>query len=151
MNDCERKLAVELHAHIAEFKAFRELMNERDRRYTERAEADQRALAAALAAVKENTAASFQASKEAVAKTEQGQTAYNATHNDLTRKMENQYQTMLPRHEAEARFHSIIEKIAELREYRSTDVGKDKGMEKTWGWVAAVVMSIIALAGLYLR
>ena len=113
-----------------EVRALRELADERDRRYTERAEGDLRALQAALTSVKEQTSSSFAASKEAIVKAETNQTVYNATHNDLTRKMDAQYKEMIPRTEAEGRFKTMEEKIADLRESRSGGSGRDEARDQ---------------------
>jgi len=102
------------------------LLNERDRRYDER----------------------FLSAKEAVAKAEAAQTAYNANHNDLTRKMDAQYAFMLSRTEADSRFHNHDEKIdeikkdlASLRESRSEGSGR---REQT-NWLLTLAIGIIGL------
>ena len=71
MNDCERKLSNDLHAHIAEFKTFRELMDERDKRYAERD-----------AGNKERVALAFTAAKEAAAETKEALTEYKKGANE---------------------------------------------------------------------
>jgi len=71
MNDCERKLAIELHAHIAEFKSFRELMNERDRLYTERDSGN-----------KERVAMAFATAEKLALKTEEALAEYKAGANE---------------------------------------------------------------------
>jgi chromosome segregation ATPase len=146
-----RELLAELRALQAEVRAFRDLMDERDRRYTERAESDDRARGAALTAVKEQTASAFAASKEAITKSEMNQTTYNATHNDLTRKMDSQYAAMLPRTEADNRFQAIEEKIADLREARSHGGGKEEALQAAHvaqRWALGIGLSLLLfLAG----
>jgi len=71
MNDCERKLSNDLHALIAEFRAFRELMDERDRRYTERD-----------AGNKERVALAFSEAEKASVKTEEALTEYKKGANE---------------------------------------------------------------------
>jgi hypothetical protein len=56
MNPCELKLSNDLAALTAEFKAFRELMDERDERYKVIDSANKDAVKAALTAAKEASA-----------------------------------------------------------------------------------------------
>jgi len=71
MNDCERKLTVELHSLIAEFKSFRELMIERDRLYSERDDGN-----------KERVAMAFAAAEKAALKTEEALKEYKESANE---------------------------------------------------------------------
>jgi hypothetical protein len=128
--------------------ALEKLMSERDRRYDERFEAQKDAVQAALVAAKELTAAAFAAAKEAISKSEVAQTAYNATHNDLTRKMDAQYKEMLPRQEADARFKGVEEKISELREFRSQYSGHEVQRVESRGTSQWAVTAGIAIAGI---
>ena len=100
----------------ARFGALRDLVDERDRLYKERDDARRTAVEAALAAVKEQTKASFEASEKAIVKAEEAQKAYNASHNDLARKMDEQGKATMPRTETEGRFHALGEKIDEIRQ-----------------------------------
>ena len=77
-----------LNLHDIDIKAIREIMNERDRMYTERASSQSTAVAAALAA-----------QKEASIKTENYQKDYNVQHNDLMRKMDHQAESFVSRPE----------------------------------------------------
>jgi hypothetical protein len=97
---------------LSRLDALKEVVDERDRLYKERDEARRTAVDAALAAVKENTKASFEASEKAIVKAEEAQKAYNTSHNDLARKMDDQNKATMPRLETEARFRNIEEKIA---------------------------------------
>ena len=151
MNPCQMKLSNALHALTAEFKAFRELMAERDVRYMGMFSAGDKAVASALAAQKEQTQSAFASSEKAIVKAEDAQKAYNTSHNDLARKMDDQNKATMPRTETESRFANLEEKIHNLRESRSELLGGGRGMEKLWGWIAAVVMALIAIAGIYLR
>ena len=144
----ERPVHPDLAALTVEVRALRELMDERDRRYTERAEGDLRALQAALTSVKDQTSSSFAASKEAIVKAETNQTVYNATHNDLTRKMDAQYKEMIPRTEAESRFKTMEEKIADLRESRSQTTGHHEQRQDTKQDFARYVGWLIGFLGI---
>ncbi len=130
---------------------------ERDRRYEDRFKAQETAVAAALAAAEKLTAAAFAASKEAIYKAEQAQTAYNASHNDLTRKMDSQNREMLPRPEADSRFKAQDERIedikteiAKLREYKSEMGGRgeqrvESRQHSQWG-IGIVIGSLLGAA-----
>ena len=151
--------AADLRALTAEFHAFQKLMDERDRRYSEGKEGDQRAVSAALAANEKLTSAAFAASKEAITKAESNQTTYNATHNDLTRKMDAQYKDMLPRTEADSRFAAQEEKIQDLRESRSATTGAGAAIDKMseashktmWAVIGIGVTVVIFIVGTLLR
>jgi hypothetical protein len=78
-------LFARLDAVRVEVDALQRIVDERDGRYTERAEAQ----------------------TEAIHKAEQAQASYNATHNDLTRKMERKDSDQMPRTEVEGRLRKI--------------------------------------------
>ena len=85
----------------------------------EQFEAQKEAVQAALAAQKEQTASSFAASEKAITKAEEAQKSYNQTHNELSRKMDEQYKTMMPREESLGR-HAVHEvRYQELKEESS--------------------------------
>lgn len=108
--NCDGENLRELSARVI---AMRELLDERDTRYSERD-------AARLKAVE----SAFAASKEAITKAEDGQKQYNATHNDLARKMDAQYQAMIPRSEADIRFKVLEARLSEILEARSEVKGR---------------------------
>jgi uncharacterized protein involved in exopolysaccharide biosynthesis len=91
------------------------ILDERDKQYDARFRAAEVAVNAALTAQKEATAAAFTASEKAIVKQEEAQTTYNVGHNDLSRKMDDQYKTMMPRTEVTALFKSHEEKLEALR------------------------------------
>ena len=132
-------------------EALEAKLDERDRRYEDRFKAQEMAVNAALQAQEKLTASAFNASEKAITKAETSQTQYNATHNDLTRKMDAQYKEMLPRIEAETRFKGIDEKIGDLRESRSSVEGVDKNKAATWVAVMALIGLAIAVAALILK
>lgn len=153
MNPCELKLSNELHSLIAEFRAFRELMFERDIRYMGMFASGDKAVSAALAAQKELTNGAFASSEKAIVKAEEAQKSYNASHNDLARKMDDQNKATMPRTETESRFGSIEEKINDLREGRSVLSGKEQAVaaqavNARWlvGLVIAVLLNFLGTA-----
>ena len=144
-----------LDERIASERQLREALeaklDERDRRYEDRFKAQEMAVGAALQSQEKLTTAAFNASEKAIAKAEISQTSYNSTHNDLTRKMDSQYSAMLPRTEADTRFKNLDDKIADLREFRSSTEGVDRNKAATWVAVFALIGLAIAIAALILK
>jgi hypothetical protein len=97
------------------FTYVEKVMDERHQLYKERAESQKTAVDDALVAVKEQTAQSFTSSEKAIFKAEDSQKAYNAGHNDLSRKMETQYSSMVPYAEAKLKWESVDKAIESLR------------------------------------
>lgn len=135
------------------------LIAEYDRRYEERHLAAKEAVAAAFDAAKEAVASALTSQKEAVVKAEEAQKAYNSAHNDLARKMDDQYNYMLPRQEADSRFSSMADKIDDLkaqignlRESRSVQHG-ERDMTR-WNksqsnfWVGVAMTALLGLLGM---
>ena len=96
-DNLRREIKLEVDAIRVDMKAMREIATERDSKYLERHVANKEAVAAAFAAAKEAIAVAFVAQKEAAHKTEEAQRSYNASHNDLLRKMDNQAKAYWPR------------------------------------------------------
>ena len=91
--------------HLADL--FKEINKGVQERFSSQEKAVATALAAqekatyvAFSAHKESVASAFLASEKAIVKAEEAQRAYNIGHNDLSRKMDDQYKTMMPRQEA---------------------------------------------------
>jgi len=131
-------------------ESFEKQMDERDRRYEDRFSASEKAVYSALTAQEKLTSAAFVSSEKAIVKAEAAQISYNATHNDLTRKMDGQYKDTLPRTEAEAKFKALEEKIADLREFKSGIGGKDQNKAAVLaiavvliGWGITVILFLI--------
>jgi hypothetical protein len=140
--DRERIAVLETALH-----ALEQLGLERDKRYEEGKKANKEAVDAAFASAEKAVAAALTSAKEAVVKQEQAQSAYNASHNDLLRKMDEQHKETLPRPEADVRFTRQDEKIedlkkvvAALREERSASAGRS-------GISSPLLLSLAGLAG----
>jgi hypothetical protein len=126
------------------------LAAERDRRYEERFHAVEKLVASELRALVDSRSAMIDSFKAAVAKTEQAQNAWNTQHNDLVRKMEDQYQHMMPREEALGKFDDIKQAIADLRESRSESHGKSGGLNAGWAYLMGGVILVATLVHLFL-
>ncbi len=101
---------------MAKLDSIRDIIDERDRLYKERDDSRRTAVEAALAAVKSETRASFEASEKAIVKAEEAQRAYNQSHNDLSRKLDDQNKATMPRPEVETRIAAVEEKINSVRD-----------------------------------
>lgn len=99
------------------------LLNERDIRYSERDASSREAVKTALDAALVRTDQRFSAQEKAIDKAEGAQRDYNSVHNDLARKMDEQNKATMPRSEIDSRFHSMDEKIADIR----LTIGKTSG------------------------
>jgi hypothetical protein len=133
------------------------IMNEREKSTDDRFKAiDDRfgasdvAVLAALVAKDKAVDAAFLAAREASAKSEEAQQIYNTGHNDLLRKMDEQYNHMMPREEVIARINAIDAKIEQgraeigsLRESRSQSQGTKENK-------SANAIYIIAGAGMFI-
>jgi uncharacterized protein YhaN len=119
----------------AEMNGLRMLMEERNKWYGERDRDRQIAVDKALAAVEKQTSSAFEAAKEAntaaaanqkeaVLKQEDAQRAYNTSHNDLLRKLDDQNKATMPRIEQEQRFASHEKEIGELEKFRANIEGR---------------------------
>lgn len=71
----------------------------------------EKAVTQALVAQKELSQTVALASDKAITKAEEAQKTYNVGHNDLSKKMEDQYKQMLPRVEADNREKNMEEKL----------------------------------------
>lgn len=79
--------------------------------------------------------------KEAAAKTEQAQRDYNVTHNDLLRKMDQQYNNMIPRPEFMAYKESAEQAIKVEKSRGDVGAGKQLGMN-------AIIALLVAAAAI---
>lgn len=132
----------------AQFDALRDVMAERDRRYDQQFKSGETAVTAALAAQKELTSAAFASSEKAIVKAEEAQRSYNASHNDLIRKMD----SMIPRTEFDARLVGIDKDVSSLRESRSAGSGREAQSHYLIGLAIAIGLPLAGLVvGLVLK
>lgn len=134
------------------------LVDERDKKYSERAVSQGVAVSAALAA-----------QKEAALKAEHYQAEYNTQHNDLMRKMDHQVETFVGRAEYYSAHvelgkrmdgessqrqldkDALVKQIVEIREYNSRAIGEknEHRSERTQqNWSTSTLLAIaVALIG----
>lgn len=113
----------------------------------------EKAVTQALVAQKELSQTVALASDKAITKAEEAQKTYNVGHNDLSKKMEDQYKMMLPRVEADQREKNIDEKLkghsdlinsinSRLDIISGAGIGKDQGFKN----VKDIIWIIITIA-----
>ena len=165
---------------ISEIDKLRQVANERDRLYNNQFEDAKNSVLTALIAQKEAVAAAFLASEKAIVKAEEAQKAYNLSHNDLNRKLDDQNKATMPRIEVVGLFKAFDDKllfmqqnidskleaarlsnekvyeafqkdIASLRESRSLLEGKATQTSVTAAQVIAVLGLMIAIAAVVVR
>lgn len=93
------------------FQAEQEYTRQRFDDIKKQFEQQEKNVAFALASQKELSQNVANASDKAITKAEEAQKQYNQGHNDLSRKMEDQYKEMLPRKEADERQKNQEEKL----------------------------------------
>jgi hypothetical protein len=123
-----------------EFEAFKELMNERDKRYEQRADSTD-----------ERTSLALTASEKAVAKAETATEKRFDAVNEFRGQLKDQAATLMPRAEADSKFLSMTKEIEELKKSANTAQGRSSGFSASWGIVVSLMLIGIALIGLLLR
>lgn len=134
-----------------EIRSVREVMTERDKRYDGQFKSAETAVASALAAAEKQTMAAFLSSEKAIVKAEEAQKSYNATHNELSRKMDDQYKVMMPRVESEKMFDRFKEDIQSLRESRSEIGGRHGGYHAGWSYLIGGIGLLAVLGSLVVQ
>ncbi len=134
-----------------EIRSVREVMAERDKRYESQFKNSETSVGAALAAADKQTTAAFLSSEKAIVKAEEAQRSYNATHNELSRKMDDQYKIMMPRVESEKMFDRFKEDIQSLRESRSESGGRHGGYHAGWSYLIGGIGLLAVLGSLVVQ
>ena len=168
----DEKLADLKELMLAKFAHLDAVLEERDKRYSERAEDQKIAVLTALAAMDKQNAAAFAASEKAIIKAEEAQANYNIRSNEFRGKLSDQATTLMPRTEVVAlikgaedktwatkaellgRVDVIQKDITSLRESRSEGAGRSLGGHAMWGYVLAalsVIGSLIAMGAAIYR
>jgi len=127
-----------------------------DERYKQEFDNQKLAVKDALAAQKELTNAAFNSSEKAIVKAEDSQRTYNQGHNDLSKKMEDQYKLMIPRTEHQGAIRAMDDKNQDLNKkidalsIRLTAIeSRGEGRSSLWGYIiggigaVAIILSFI--------
>lgn len=126
------------------------ISTERDRRYEQRFDAQERAIAAALAAQKEAVSAALQAADRAVLKAEVAVEKRLEGQNEFRGQLADQARLFMPRTETQVEFSNIREKIDTLASRtsvleRSQAAGAGKGAGLQAGWI--YLLGAVSLLG----
>jgi hypothetical protein len=129
-----------------EVDSLRRIMDERDRLYAERDNSRRTAVDAALTAAKEQTASSFAASKEAIAKADTAQHEYNLRSNEFRGQLDDQAKRLISRAEVDTIIKNFDEKLNRLemdtrvnREAIGNSASKGEGMNQFWQYLVTIV------------
>lgn len=147
------------HAYFERWlRSVEALMDERDRRYEDKFKALDNATEKALAAVREQTNAAFQANEKAITKAEEAQRSYNERSNEFRGQLDDQAKRLMAREEALSKFGTYDEKledckreIIKLREAQMETAGRTvqrSEQRQTTQWtVGQVLATLFAVAG----
>lgn len=141
-----------LHAHIIK------IINEMDKRYEQRDQARQEALAAALAAAEKAVQAALAAADRAVSKAELAAERRFENVNEFRGQLADQASTFMPRTEAAVELANLREKIDAQSVFISAlttridrQDGAKTGLRDGWGYLigfAGLVLTLMTIAGL---
>jgi hypothetical protein len=130
-----------------ELHGFASLMAERDRRYNERFDAQEKAVSAALAAAEKAVTAAFDAANTATQRADEAQTTHNLATNQYREQLREQAATLTPREVFERAISRIESDIGDLRKFVNQSTGRqgatDRGEE-----MSLTRLGIVLLAGL---
>lgn len=121
------------------------LINERDRQYQQRFEAQEKAVNAALIAAKEAVNAALAAAKEAVNKAETANEKRLDNQNEFRGQLKDQAATLLPRAEADIRFKAIEGEMSRISDAVLSGTKQMEGAQWLWGLIGALVGGIITI------
>ncbi len=120
------------------------ILDERDRRYAQRFEAQQQALNAALQAAKEGTANALAAAKEAVNKAEEASNKRFDSVNEFRQTLTDQSTTFMSKPEANARLKSLEDDVTRIS-------ARNEGANNLWAYIAGAILLVISIGGFALN
>jgi hypothetical protein len=122
---------------LSRHDALREVVDEREKLYTERSIASGRAVDAALKAAETLTNAAFAASEKAIQKAESNAEKWRDNANEWRTAMLDRESKFAAKPEVENEFKSIRTEMASLSKSRDEGSGKAEGSHALWGYVLA--------------
>ena len=124
------------------------ILEEMDRRYQQRYEAQQEGVAAALAAQEKAVNAALIAADRAVIKAELAAEKRFEAVNEFRATLADQAATLMPRAEAEARIQAMAEKLTEVTNRVNHSAGTGEGVHQSWLVIVAVIGMALGVGGL---
>ena len=142
-------------APVTESVPFREyvlaLINESEKRNSDRFAAQEKAVAAALAAAEKAVSAALSAADRAVAKAEAATERRFENSNEWRNTVETLQRTYMPRTENEQQIKALGSKVDELTIRLNKKDDRGRGMGDMWAILVSVVSVIVAVSALLLR
>lgn len=132
-------------------ESLAQIIEERDRLYRARWEAQESKFAAAFAAQEKAVDAALLAAKEAVQKAEAANEKRFESVNEFRQTLSDQTNTFMPRAEFDRAMQAMSEKLDVLRAYKDADSGRSIGLSAGWGVLVGVVGIALALASFFFR
>jgi len=126
------------------------ILDERDRRYAERFEAQQLGVKDALAAQEKAVTAALTAADRAVAKAENASERRFEGVNEFRATLADQAANLMPRAEAEARMRSLSDKLDAQQKVIDTQQGARAGTHDSWGYLVGFAGLVLVLINIYL-
>jgi hypothetical protein len=127
--------------------AQQKLLSEMDLRYQQRYDAQIKALDAALLAAEKAVQTALTAAEKAVNKAETAAEKRFEAVNEFRAALSDQAATLMPRTEAEARYQSNADKIADLITRLDKMEARSRGISAGWGYLIAAGTLMIGLIG----
>ena len=134
----------------ADMAATARLDVERDLRYQERSEAQDKAVAVALVAAEKAVQAALLSAERAVGKAEIATEKRFESVNEFRAQLADQSATLLTRTEYLAGHEALEEKITGVKENQSASTGASQAVANGWKYVLAAGMFLLGLAGVVL-
>lgn len=119
------------------------LLNERDRRYTERSAQQDKAVVDALAAAEKAVNAALVAADKAVEKEQTNAEKWRANANEWRQAMDDRETRFMSKEEAILTVRAVDERVQKLERGESAKLGHKSGVSETTAIVIAVVMAIL--------
>ena len=116
----------EFYDYIGRINSLRDIVDERDRRYEQRFQSQEKAVQVALVT----------------------QEKYDERQNSLSDRVTAQQQYFITKQEFEDRHTELVNQIENLREAKSKIEGASSGIKQSWGVVAAINIAVLGFIGL---
>ena len=141
----EQRSVTNLEAAVSSIKSeiegIRELIVEADRRYGQRFDLQDKAVAAALVAQEKAVSAALAAAEKAVSVAEINAEKWRANANEWRGAMDDREEKMVLKDQLNPTIAGLQKEVNELKASVSTSAGKSAGIEKAWGWLVAAAGS----------
>lgn len=139
------KNSISLQSHLRnEIHAVKDIIAANDLRYSQRFDASQTALNAALEGQKLSVVAALAAADRAVAKAEVASEKRFDSVNEFRNTLADQQRTLMPRAEVEIVIKSLEDKITGLNSRLDKYEGQKTGTKEGWGWAVSAISLIVS-------